>query len=408
MRITNSMMASSLLANLNTGLSQLDKYNNQLASNKRMIRLSDDPIGVLNSMNARQKLQRLSQYQSNLTSAKSWVEQTDTTLDKMNAIITTIQEKVTNAASDTNGSIDRKNLALEINELKDELMQLGNSSIAEQYLFAGYNSSAAPFTKDANGNVYYNGIDLSAVNTAPVLGNAIADTANATGFTWSGSITANLDKYSIEASGDTITIKNSDGVQILSKQVTTAGGTNTLDLSAQGLGKITWTDNGSATADEVATAIASAGTITTPIGQEASQNIKMVVGFNMDMDVTFTGPDIMGTGDNNMFTVLNHLVSSLNANESADTISSYLGNLRNVQDRILQKQVEVGARANKIETLESRYSQDVINYSTIKSNVEDIDPAQTITDYKMSMSVYEQALAVGAKIITPSLIDFLK
>lgn len=408
MRITNSMMANSLLANLNTGLSQLDKYNNQLASNKRMIRLSDDPIGVLNSMNARQKLQRLSQYQSNLTSAKSWVEQTDTTLDKMNAIITTIQEKVTNAASDTNGSIDRQNLALEINELKDELMQLGNSSIAEQYLFAGYNSSAAPFTKDANGNVYYNGIDLSAVNTAPVLGNAIADTANATGFTWSGSITAKLDKYSIEASGDTITIKNSDGVQILSKQVTTAGGTNTLDLSAQGLGKITWTDNGSATADEVATAIASAGTITTPIGQEASQNIKMVVGFNMDMDVTFTGPDIVGTGDDNMFKVLGNIVSALNSNASGDTISSYLKNLSNVQDRILQKQVEVGARANKIEALESRYSQEVINYSTIKSNVEDIDQAQTITNYKMSMSVYEQALAVGAKIITPSLIDFLK
>jgi flagellar hook-associated protein 3 FlgL len=326
----------------------------------------------------------------------------------MNSIITTVKEKVTQAASDTNNASDKQSIGTLVSQLKDELVQLGNSSIGDKYLFAGYNSTTAPFVEDAKGNVKYNGLDLSTVDTTPVLKNSIADTANATGFTWSGPISATADKYSVTANGDTITIENSDGVQVLSKQITTASGSNTLDLSAQGLGKITWTDNGSATGAEVASAIASAGTVTTSIGTEASQNIKMVVGFNMDMNVTFTGTDIAGTGDNNMFKVMDSIVSALNSNASSDTISACLTKLNNVQDNILEKQVQVGARSSKIDTLDNRYSQDVINYTTIKSGAEDIDVAQTTTDYKMSEAVYEQALAVGAKIITPTLMDFLK
>lgn len=408
MRITNSMMVDSLLSNLNTGLTQLNKYNEQLSSNRRMTRLSDDPIGVLNSMNARHKLQRLTQYQSNLTTAKSWVDQTDSTLQDMNSIITTIKEKVTKAASGTNNEGDKKNIGTLVGQLKEELMQIGNASIGDKYLYAGYNSTTAPFTKDASGNILYNGLDLSATDMTPVLGKPILDTTNATGFTWSGPISAIADKYSISVSSDTITINNSDGVQITSKQITTAAGANEVDLSAQGLGKISWTDNGSATGSEVASAIASAGYVTTHLGEEASQNTKLVVGFNINMNVTFTGIDLVGTGDSNMFKVLNDLSNALNNNASSDVLSSYLGNLSTIQNRIIEKQVQVGARSNKIDTLDNRYSQDVINYTSIKSNVEDIDQAKVITAYKMSLSVYEQALAVGAKIITPSLMDFLK
>lgn len=402
------MMVNSLLGNLNTGLTQLNKYYEQLSSNKRMNRLSDDPIGVLTSMNAREKLQRLSQYQSNLKTARSWVDESDTALSDMNSIITSIQEKVGRAATGTLNPTDKQNIATEIDELKKELVSQCNSSIGDQYLFAGFNSTTAPFVMDENGNVTYNGIDLSAVSTAPVLGNTIADTANATGFSWNGPINADPDKYSISADGNTLTITNSEGVQVFSQAVTTTNGTNTLDLSAKGLGTITWTDNGSATGAEVASAIASAGSVTTQIGSEASENIKMVVGFNTDMNVTFTGPQLVGTGDKNMFAVLDKIVDALNNNASSDTISSCLKDLSGVQDRILQNQVLVGARSNQIDTLKNRYSEDSINYSTVKSDVEDIDQAQTITNYKMSESVYEQALAVGAKIITPTLMDFLK
>ncbi|MEA5003688.1 MAG: hypothetical protein VB081_09335 [Christensenella sp.] len=65
MRITNSMMIDNLLSNLNAGMRRVGKYNDQLASNRKIVKLSDDPIGVLSSLNARQQIRRLEQYQNN-------------------------------------------------------------------------------------------------------------------------------------------------------------------------------------------------------------------------------------------------------------------------------------------------------------------------------------------------------
>lgn len=408
MRITNSMMIDSLLTNLSGGLNRLNKYNAQLSSNQKITRLSDDPIGVLNSMNARQKLNMYKQFESNLVTAREWVDQADSTLIDMTEVLTKIKENLIDATGGTKTASDKINIATLIDGLKGSLMQLANQSIGDKYLFAGYNSTQAPFTTDSAGNVLYNGINLSNVNKDAVLGNTIADTTNATVFNWSGPITAEIDKYSVTATGDTISIKNSDGYEILSQQITTVSGSNTLDLSAKGLGTITWTDNGSATADEVAGAIASAGTVTTEIGAEATQEVQFVVGFNLNMEVSFSGVDIVGTGDTNMFKVLNDLVGALKSDASTEELSKYLTSLQKVQDKVLVRQVEIGARSQKIEALENRYAGDIINYEAIRSNVEDIDQAEVIMNYKLSDAIYQQALATGAKIIQPSLMDFLR
>jgi flagellar hook-associated protein 3 FlgL len=407
MRITNSMMIDSLLINLSGGMNRLSRYNAQLSSNRRIVRLSDDPIGVLNSMNARQKLNMYKQFESNLVTAREWVDQADSTLLDMNDILTKIKENVVDAAGTKSGT-DKVNIGTLIQGLRDSLFQLANQTIGDKYLFAGYNTTKAPFTTDSSGKVLYNGLDLSVASTTPVLGNAIADTANASGFTWNGPITAEIDEYSISAAGDAISIKNSDGYEVYSGTVTTASGTNTLDLSSVGLGTITWTDSGAATGAEVAGAIASAGSVTTEFGAEATQDIQFVVGFNVNMDVSFTGIDIVGTGDTNMFKVLDDLIGALKNNASNDEISSYLTPLQKIQDRVIVRQVEVGARSQRIAALENRYSQDEINYEAIRSNVEDIDQAETIMNYKLSDAIYQQALATGAQIIKPTLMDFLR
>ena len=407
MRITNSMMIDNLLNNINSGLTRLNKYSSQLATNRKITQLSADPVGVLNSMNARQKLNMCNQYKDNLTSARSWVNQSESALMDMEEVIVTIKENVVDAASGTKTESDKVNIGILVGELKEHLMQMCNSAVGDKYIFAGYNSTQQPFTVDANGSILYNGIDLSAEDTDPVVGNAIADTANATGFTWNGPI--NLSgKYSIASDGDTLTVMGESGSIVYSGTVTTAAGTNVLDLTSEGLGTISWTDSGSATADEVAAAIATADTISTQTGMEASQNVAFVIGYNLTMDVSFTGVDVVGEGEDNMFKILDDLEEALNNNAPSEAISSFLDPLQDIQDRLLLRTVEVGTRSQKIETMENRYSQDLINYEAIRSDVEDIDQAQVILNYKLSESIYQQALASGAKIIVPTLMDFLR
>jgi len=46
--------------------------------------------------------------------------------------------------------------------------------------------------------------------------------------------------------------------------------------------------------------------------------------------------------------------------------------------------------------------------NSLQAKTEDADMAELITKLKMDENVYNASLAVGARVITPSLVDFLK
>jgi flagellar hook-associated protein 3 FlgL len=63
---------------------------------------------------------------------------------------------------------------------------------------------------------------------------------------------------------------------------------------------------------------------------------------------------------------------------------------------------------NRIDLVKNRYEKDLINYETVKSEVEDADLAEVVMNLKMAEAVYQAALAIGDQVIQPSLVDFLK
>ena len=77
-------------------------------------------------------------------------------------------------------------------------------------------------------------------------------------------------------------------------------------------------------------------------------------------------------------------------------------------DEVLSSRAEVGAKLNRIELAEERLKDLEINLNKLLSNVQDIDVAEKIMDLKSEENAYRIALAVGARIIQPTLVDFLK
>jgi len=69
---------------------------------------------------------------------------------------------------------------------------------------------------------------------------------------------------------------------------------------------------------------------------------------------------------------------------------------------------ELGGRQNRLDLIEDRYGQDVINYTQMISDVEDLDQAEAIMWYSMQEAVYRAALSVGSRVIQPTLMDFLR
>lgn len=162
MRITNGMMVDNFLNNMQTNLAKMDQYTSQLSSNRKIVKLSDDPAGVYSALTARQRLQRYEQYQRNLVKARNWSEQCESSLQEVSSKLASIKEQVTYAATNIKNAGDRENIATLMVELRNTVMDALNTTVGDNHVFAGYNTVNKPLTFAADGStVLYNGVDLS-------------------------------------------------------------------------------------------------------------------------------------------------------------------------------------------------------------------------------------------------------
>ncbi|MGG6437964.1 flagellar hook-associated protein FlgL [Saccharococcus caldoxylosilyticus] len=110
-----------------------------------------------------------------------------------------------------------------------------------------------------------------------------------------------------------------------------------------------------------------------------------------------------------LFSDLQSLANDLDdPTKTGKDINEYLGYIDQHITNLLGVRAELGARMNRIELMEDRIdSQQVIAEKMLADN-EDVDMEKVITDLKTQESVHRAALAVGARIIQPTLVDFLR
>lgn len=169
MRVTNSMLTSSFLNNLSNNLNRLEKLQYQLATNRKYAHISDDPISVIYSQQARYKLNRLGQYKKNVEMAQNWLAQAEEGIMDINELIKSAYETAIDVATSIKTDEDRKNAAKYVGQLKDQLLQSLNATFGDKYVFGGYNTTGAdggdtnipPFTIDTDGNLCFNGISFN-------------------------------------------------------------------------------------------------------------------------------------------------------------------------------------------------------------------------------------------------------
>lgn len=178
MRVTNSMLVSNLMNNLNTNLTKMSGLYEQMSSGKKYPHISDDPVGLIYSQQARYKLARLADYESNVETAKSWLTQAEAGALEINSILASAYEACIDAATDAKSGKDMTNVAQNIGQMRDQLLQALNTAYGDKFVFGGYNTTGhtssgetiAPFTVDDNGNLCYNGYDLTDPANAAIIG----------------------------------------------------------------------------------------------------------------------------------------------------------------------------------------------------------------------------------------------
>ncbi|ADO78002.1 flagellar hook-associated protein FlgL [Halanaerobium praevalens] len=160
MRVTNSMMVQNMLDHLKNNMGDLNDLNEQLSSGKLFQTPSDAPIKVSESMNYKSQLNRNSQFQRNLNQAENWLNTTESALKSGTKVIQRARELTIKTANDSLTSGDRKMVAKEMKELRDELIDISNAKLGDSYIFSGQKTDAKPFEVVDNGidnYVKYNG-----------------------------------------------------------------------------------------------------------------------------------------------------------------------------------------------------------------------------------------------------------
>ncbi|NMO50204.1 flagellar hook protein [Actinoplanes sp. TBRC 11911] len=133
------------------------------------------------------------------------------------------------------------------------------------------------------------------------------------------------------------------------------------------------------------------------------------IGPNARVRIETTGPEAFGaTGsDTQLFTVLTNLSKAIRDNDSS-ALDSGLGKLDTAHDLLKTTLSDVGARYNRVTQMKQSAEDHLLSVSSQLSDIEDVDLPKAIMELQIQQTSYQAALAATAKVIQPSLIDFLR
>ncbi|MBG9586611.1 flagellar hook-associated protein FlgL [Cytobacillus firmus] len=286
MRVTQSMLSNNMLRNLSNSYSRMDKLQDQISTQKKFTKPSDDPVAAMMGMNYRTDLNRIEQYTRNIGEVRNWVDSTDDALDKGVLALQRIRELTLQASNGTLEEDQRKAVAEEVKQLKEHLQNLGDTQVGGKYIFNGNQTNLRP---------------------------------SESGF-----------------QSGTIELEVFSGIKI-------------------------------------------------PVNTEGK---------------ALFGDMLSDEGD------IQKLITALETNDPA--VGDMLENVDKNIDNFLSARALIGAKQNRVELMEDRLSQQEVFSTRILSDNEDIDMEKAIIELTTQESIHRAALSVGARIIQPSLTDFLR
>jgi len=150
-RVTQSMLNTQMLRNVNNNLMRMEKLQDQLSTGRRINKPSDDPVGISFSLRYRSELEANDQYIKNVDSAVSWLEYTDTLLGQAGSVMQRARELAVQGANKTNPQDAMNSIASEIDQLKEQMLTIANSSFNGKYVFNGELTDVKPYSEDDPG-----------------------------------------------------------------------------------------------------------------------------------------------------------------------------------------------------------------------------------------------------------------
>jgi flagellar hook-associated protein 3 FlgL len=386
----------------------LSDVQTQLSSGKKLLRPSDDPVGAAQVIRLTEEVDLIAQYKKNNNVLTNSLEQEETVLSSINTAVNRARVLMVQSGNGILNSNDRKAIAIEIEQIRDQVFDLMNTRNAGgEYIFAGYQSESPAFelNQSATGNKYTFAGDSGASEIK--ISNTVTIQANNSGKDVFENVLARLNS----------TITSSSGVSSASSSVTQQS---------------TYDKFHSANYDAV-NAANNAYQLTLLAGnqvqvtQVASGNIIDTIDFSSGVPFTFKGIsfDIEGTvGDTvnfrldppdkaNIAETLNNFVIALrNENLGSDGYDEALNDALIGSDNALSNVADamsaIGGRLNVSQSVYEANLDLEITVKAARSNIEDVDYAVAVSELSKQETALQAAQATFSRVTGTSLFDYIR
>jgi len=155
MRISTNTLYELGVSAIQQRMSDLIKTQQQIASGRRILTPSDDPVGSAQTLELNQSLSVTEQYKTNIARANSALSLEDTVLAGVTRVIQDAKVTAINAGNPTLSGSNLQALATELRGRYEELLGMANTKDGQgQYMFAGYQGTTRPFTQSSGAGVY--------------------------------------------------------------------------------------------------------------------------------------------------------------------------------------------------------------------------------------------------------------
>jgi flagellar hook-associated protein 3 FlgL len=297
------MMSNIFTSNLRKQAESMLQRQEQIATQKRINRPSDDPNGMARVLAGRSTLAIIGQYTDTIKQAKSRLEFTEKTLTVVDDLVQQARRLAEEKSGASVTQEERQFAATQVKEIFEHLLQLANSKWGERYMFAGHQTSTPPFQ--------------------------VNDTS---------------DPYTVSYKGD-------DG------------------------------------------------------------RFRYPIADGVEVSVDADGRNYFAANGVNIFDELHDLIDGLenqDLKEGTDQIRATIHPLEEAHVQIVNKLTEFVPKVNRLQATAEHWTNIQNTVQAAIAREEDVDLAQAIIELKNFETAYQATIAAAARIIQPSLVNFLK
>ena len=141
LRVTNNMIMKSANTNINGTKVHVDKTNNQMTTQQKISRPSEDPVIAVRSLRLQTSLSKIDQYyEKNIPDADKWMDVTGTALSNMASLISDMRTLSVQGSNGPNTQDDRNTILSQLKSLQEQIYHEGDADYAGRTVFTGYHT----------------------------------------------------------------------------------------------------------------------------------------------------------------------------------------------------------------------------------------------------------------------------